>query len=78
MQVCTDALPGSGALLAALWQYRQFMPAFATCGACTNLTGCSTRSPCDDDAPLYADSSVAAAASARNPGITVHFFLTVI
>ena len=54
------------------------MPAFVTCGPCTNLIGCSTRNPCDVDAPLYADSSAAAAASAMNPGITVHFFLTVI
>lgn len=40
--------------------------------------GCSTRTPRDVDAPLYADNSVAAAASAKNPGMIVHFFLTVI
>ncbi len=77
IQVLPAGIPGSGALLAPLWQYRQFMPAFSTCGACTNLTGCSTRNPCDVDAPLYADNSAAAAANARKPGITVHFFLTV-
>jgi hypothetical protein len=28
---------------------------------------------CDDDAPLYAETTVAAAARARKPGIAVHF-----
>jgi hypothetical protein len=33
---------------------------------------------CDDDAPLYAETTVAAAARARKPGIAVHFRRVVI
>src|SRR5438105_15426781 len=54
------------------------MPSFCTCVGCGNAIGCSGSRPCELDAPLYADSTVAAAARARNPGITVHFRLFVI
>ena len=40
--------------------------------------GWSGARPSDDEAPLYADNTVAAAARARNPGTTVHFRLFVI
>jgi hypothetical protein len=42
------------------------------------LTGWSGARPSDEEAPLYADNTVAAVARARNPGITVHFRLFVI
>src|SRR5918911_3233785 len=51
----------------------QFMPNVLTCVGCGNAIGCTGSRPCELEAPLYADSTVAAAARARNPGITVHF-----
>jgi hypothetical protein len=48
------------------------------CRGCGKRTGCSGELYCDDDAPLYAETTVAAAARARKPGIAVHFRRVVI
>src|SRR5215207_80204 len=49
-----------------------------TCRGWGKLIGCSGSRPCDDEAPLYAETTVAAAARARKPGMTVHFLFFVI
>jgi hypothetical protein len=38
-------------LLAAKWQYTQFIPKPCTCFGWGNLMGCTGLYPCGDDAP---------------------------
>jgi hypothetical protein len=83
MHVFTAGIPGSGDLFDEKWQYRQFIPrppcdTGPACFGCGKLTGCSGSRPWEDEAPLYAESTVAAAARARKPGITDHFRFFVI
>jgi hypothetical protein len=78
MQVPTAGIPGSSALFDEKWQYTQFMPSFCTCAGCGNEIGCSGERPSGEDAPLYADSVVASAATATRPGTAAHFLLLVI
>src|SRR5688500_2213074 len=74
----TAGRPGSGELVAALWQYRQFICSATTCGLWGKRIGCSGARPCGVEPPLTADRRMAAAARARSPGYTAHFFLVVI
>src|SRR5687767_2337626 len=72
MHVLIAGIPGSGDLFAAKWQYRQFMFSVSTCTGCGNRTGCTGLFPALDDAPLYADTRAARAASAKNAGTAAH------
>jgi hypothetical protein len=54
------------------------MPSFCTCVGCGNAIGCSGAKFCDEDAPLYAERTATAVASATNPGTSAHFRLLVI
>src|SRR5688572_10033111 len=78
MQVLTAGRPGSGDLFAELWQYRQFICSATTCGLGGKRIGCSGARPCGVEPPLTAERRMAAAARARSPGYTAHFFLVVI
>jgi hypothetical protein len=73
MHVATAGIPGSGDLLAEKWQYRQFIFSVCTCRGCGKWIGCSGLKPCDVEAPLKAESIVAAAAIAMNPDTVSHF-----
>ena len=54
------------------------MPSRCTCTVCGKLIGCCGWLPCDEEAPLYAESRMAAVARAMSPGIAVHFLRFVI
>lgn len=72
MHVLMAGMPGSGDLFAAKWQYRQFIFNVWTWIGCGNRTGCTGLFPARDDAPLYAETIAANAASARNAGTAAH------
>src|SRR5919107_1940872 len=70
-------MPGSGDLFAAKWQYTQFIPSCFTCLGWGKSIGWSGCRPSGDDAPLYADTTVASAAMSATPGTAAHFLLVV-
>src|SRR5688500_8659960 len=78
MQVFTAGRPGAGDWSAELWQYRQFICSATTCGLWGKRMGCSGARPGGVGPPLTAERRMAAAARARSPGYTAHFFLFVI